>query len=435
MTACAPRTFSAFDSNLKFGIVALILALVTAGMILAAPPLQAQTFTVVHNFTGADGANPYPGLMIDRGGKLYGTTVRGGAGSCNIQGLSGCGTVFRVQPTGHGWFLNTLYSFHGTDGISPYSRVIFGPDGSLYGTTEQGGGVGSGTVFKLRPPASACKTALCSWSETLLYSFTGGQDGGSPYSEVLFDQTGNLYGTTYAGGDHHGGTVYELTPSNGWAETVIYNFGDSQDGEGPYGGMVFDASGNLYATASAGGYTGCNFGSYSGCGTVIQLKPSGSGWTETALYRFQNGSSGNTPEANLIIDGAGNLYGTTLGGGQHGGGTAFVLTPSNGNWEFNVVYPFTTNATDSGPFGPVTMDSAGNLYGTISGGGLYGYGAVFKLTPSNGGWTYTVLYSFTGADDGKNPSGTVVLDPQGNLYGTTLYGGASQFGLVWEIAL
>ncbi len=318
--------------------------------------------------------------------------------------------------------------------MAPYSRVIFGPDGSLYGTTAEGGGIGGGTVFNLKPPASFCKTVLCNWNESVLYSFSRGSDGGAPYSEVVFDHSGNLYGTTYAGGASGSGAVYQLTPSGGhWAEKVLHSFSGMPDGAGPYGGLVFDLSGNLYGTTSAGGYSGCSEGSYAGCGTVFQLTPQGSQWTENVLYRFYAGYSGDTPEANLMMDSSGNLHGTTLNGGQHGGGTAFALSQSNGNWSFNVDYSFTSCCTYSGPFGPLVMDSAGNLYGTINGGGEWGYGAIFKLTPSNGGWTYTVLYSFTDRDDGKWPSGNVVLDSQGNLYGTASFGGSLQWGLVWEI--
>ena len=215
---------------------------------------------------------------------------------------------------------------------------------------------------------------------------------------------------------------------------MIYNFTGLPDGAGPYGGVIRDAAGNLYGTTTAGGYSGCSEGVDGGCGTIFQLTPSGSGWAERILYYFQNGNSGNSPEASLIMDGVGNLYGTTLNGGQHGGGTAFELTPYGGLWNFSVAYPFTSCCTYSGPYGPLVMDNAGNLYGTINGGGNWGYGAVFKLTSSNGGWTYSLLYSFTNKDDGKWPSGNLVLDSAGNIYGTASFGGALQWGLVWELS-
>jgi uncharacterized repeat protein (TIGR03803 family) len=398
---------------------------------LATAPALAQTFTVIHTFTGPDGANPYAGLTIDQAGRLYGTTWRGGAGPCTISFLNGCGTVFRLTPHGQGWLFSPLYSFQGADGEAPFSRVIFGPDGTLYGTTSEGGAVGQGTVFNLKPPAAVCKASLCPWDETVLHSFTGTTDGGSPYSEVLLDQAGNLYGTTYAGGDHTRGTVFELTRSNGsWEETVL---SDLPDGKGPYGGLIFDASGNLYGTTSAGGYTGCDYGSYSGCGTVFQLTPSGSGWTTNTLYDFQSTSSGNTPLANMIMDGAGNLYGTTLDGGQYGGGTAFELTNSNGNWSFHVFYAFFPEEQDGGADGPLLMDSAGNLYVTVLTSGYFGYGQVLKLIPSDGGWAEYTLHTFTNGDDGRYPSGSLVMDSQGNLYGTASTGGAQGYGLVWEI--
>lgn len=209
---------------------------------------------------------------------------------------------------------------------------------------------------------------------------------------------------------------------------------DLPDGKGPYGGLVFDASGNLYGTTSAGGGTlGCDYGSYNGCGTVFQLTPSGSGWTTNALYEFQSTSSGNTPLATMIMDSAGNLYGTTVDGGQLGGGTAFELTNSSGNWSFNAFYAFHPEQQDGGADGPLLMDAAGNLYATVLTSGFLGYGQVIKLIPSDGGYTEYTLYSFTGGDDGKYPSGNLVMDSQGNLYGTASAGGAPGFGVVWEI--
>ena len=392
---------------------------------------QERTFTVIHTFTGSDGANPYAGLTIDQAGRLYGTTWRGGAGPCTISFLNGCGTVFRFTAHGQGWLFDPLYSFQGVDGEAPYATVIFGPDGTLYGTTSEGGALGQGTVFNLKPPVTVCKTSLCPWDETVLYSFTGTDDGGTPYSEVLFDQAGNLYGTTYKGGGHTWGTAFELTRSNGsWEETVI---SDMTNGQGPYGGLVFDSSGNLYGTTSAGGYGGCDYGSYGGCGTVFQLAPSGSGWTTNALYEFQPTGSGNTPLAGLITDSAGNLYGTTLDGGQYGGGTAFKLTNSNGNWSFDAFYAFYPYEQDGGSWGPLLMDSAGNLYATVLTSGYGGYGQVIKLIPSDGGWTEYTLHTFTNGDDGRYPSGNLVMDGQGNLYGTASTGGAQGYGLVWEI--
>jgi len=203
---CLGRPGKGFCKKLFSDIVRVALFLVAAGAMIAVPTAQAQTFSVIHTFIGPDGANPYAGLTIDQAGRLYGTTWRGGTGPCVMSGLNGCGTVFRLTAGGLGWVSDTLYSFRGTDGEAPFSRVIFGPNGTLYGTTSVGG-LGQGTVFNLKPPPTVCKTSLCPWDETALYLFTGSDDGGEPYSEVLFDHAGNLYGTTYEGGDHSWGTV------------------------------------------------------------------------------------------------------------------------------------------------------------------------------------------------------------------------------------
>ena len=438
------------DNSWIFGIsqaattVALAVAITFALTFGANQSAQAQTFSVIHQFTGGqDGANPYAGLTMDAAGNLYGTAASGGntGGGCAVDG--GCGSVFKLAYKGSGRIFAPLYSFQGgNDGSTPYARVIIGPDGALYGTTHQGGGSGCGgsgcgTVFRLRPPATACKTALCYWTETVLYQFTGGSDGGLPGNgDLVFDQAGNLYGTTTTGGvgSCNGGTcgvVYELTPSSGsWTESVLYSFAGGSDGGSPFAGVIFDKAGYLYGTASAGGNLACN--APYGCGTLFQLTPSGSGWVENVLYTFQGGSDGASPFGGLIFDPSGNLYGTTPSGGSGGGGTVFILTPSNGNWTLGVVYSFTGSGNSPGPSDNLIMDATGNLYGTTADEGAYGYGSVFKLTGSGGNWTNTSLHDFAGGSDGGNPAGSVVLDASGNLYGTTFYGGANGKGVVFE---
>ena len=393
----------------------------------------AQTFKVLHTFTGElDGANPSAGLTMDRAGNLYGTAARGGA--------TGYGTVFKLAYKGSSWVLTPLYSFPaGSDGASPYARVIFGPNGSLYGTTGHGGGIGGcgadgcGTVFNLRPSATVCKTALCFWTETVLHRFSGGSDGGSPYSAVVFDQAGNLYGTTSAGGSNNSGTVYKLAPSGGsWIETVLHNFTGGSDGSYPDAGLIFDNAGNLYGTTYSGGS-----GAF---GTVFQLTPSGPGWTENILHNFQSeGEGGCCPSAGLILDSSGNLYGAASAGGSRVGGTVFELTPSSGNWTFTVLYSLQGNGT--GPVRDLVMDKSGNLYGAAYTDGAHLSGSVFKLTPSHGSWTYTDLHDFTGGSDGGIPQSNLVFDASGNLYGTTVYGGSPSCGagggcgVVFEITL
>jgi hypothetical protein len=216
-------------------------------------------FNLLHSFTGGtDGGFPYAGVTMDKAGKLYGTTSSGGTGN---------GTAFRLSYRGSGWVFTPVYSFQGgSDGSSPEAKVTLGPDGALYGTTYEGGGSGCGgsgcgTIFSLRPSSRACKAALCPWTETVLYSFSGGPDGANPLAEVIFDQAGNLYGTTAAGG-LGGGTVFELIHrGSGWTKQVLYNFMGGTDGRYPAAGLIFDQMGNLWGTTVNGGSLGQ-------CGTV-----------------------------------------------------------------------------------------------------------------------------------------------------------------------
>jgi len=398
-------------------VMLLFLIFVLLFITLTAQPAQAQTFNVIHTFTGAkDGGFPSAGLTLDKGGNLYGTASGGG---------TGYGTVYQLKHKGSNLVFNPLYSFAGgTDGNGPAARVMFGPNGTLYGTTV-GGGNGYGTIFNLRPSPRACTTALCPWTETVLYRFTEGA-GGWPVGDLVFDQAGNIYGTTYL----PGGVVYELTPSGGgWTESVLYSFSGS-DGQSPESGLIFDSAGNLYGTTYAGGL--------SGVGTVFEMSPLGGGWTEKVLYSFQGGSDGAAPFAGLIFDPSGNLYGATSNGGQGGGGTVFKLTPSGGSWTYSLIYSFAGNKYNyCGPLGTLVMDGVGNLYGTTYCDGAYGLGNVFKLTPSGNSWTYTSLHDFTFGSDGGAPICNVVFDANGNLYGTTRYGGDNQdcgpCGVVWEI--
>ena len=327
--------------------------------------------------------------------------------------------------------MTPIYSFTGgDDGANPDAKVIFGPDGGLYGTTINGGGGGCGgggcgTVFKLTVPATACKSAVCTWAETVIYRFMGGSDGSGPaFSDLIFDQAGVLYGTTRFGGVADGGTVYELVPSGGgWTENVIYRFGGSPDGDLPNSGVILDGAGNLYGTTYYGGTDGV--------GTVYQLSPSGSGWDERIIHDFPgSGEDGVVPACGLILDPSGNLIGATPAGGSGGGGTVFQLTPSGGAWTFSLLYNFSAG---TGPYASLMMDAAGSLYGTTFTVGTDGYGSVFKLTSSGGGWTYADLYDFTGGNDGANPESTPVFDANGNLFGTTNAGGVYGQGVVFEL--
>jgi uncharacterized repeat protein (TIGR03803 family) len=427
MKNSAQHPKSNLNSFFQPATVGLAITILFALAFIAAQPAKAQTFQVLYNIAGGEnGELPNGGLAMDRAGNLYGTTATGGAQSCY------CGIVFMLKRSVHGWTFNPIHRFTGgSDGSYPQATVVFGPDGALYGTTG-GGGHGYGTVYSVRPKPTACTTALCPWSETVLYKFLGGpSDGYLPTDEVVFDQEGNLYGTTSRGGSHSNsctygggdcGTVFKMVPSNGgWTESLLYSFTGADDGSNPYAGLTLDAAGNLYGTALI---NGANSG-----GTVFQLTPSGSGWTEKTLYSFNpQGNGGYEPLNGLIFDPQGNLYGGTPTGGAGGAGTVFELTPLANGWSFNLLYSFFGG--ESGAAGNLLMDSAGNLFGTAY--SLYTNGLIYKLTPSNGSWTYTVLHQFNG-QDGQHPSGAIIMDAQGNLYGTTFSGGKYNWGVVWEI--
>lgn len=392
------------------------------------PAAQGQSFQVIYSFTGGqDGAYPSSGLTIDAADNIYGTAFSGGTGT-------GFGTVFSLSNTGSSWILRPLHQFTGgSDGAGPAARVIIGPDGALYGSTAAGGGGpcvlmngyhGCGTVYQLRPPARAPATVIYNWNSIVLNSFSG-SNGSYPQGDLTFDSSGNIYGTTINGGTPGWGVVYSLTRTNGrWAENVLYQAQGNGDGEYPWGGVVFDQSGNLYGTFSQNGPS-----SY---GSVYKLARSGSGWTESTVHGFTfHGNDGATPQGGLVVDSSGNLWGTTVHDAT-GGGTVFELTPSGGGWTYNFVYEL-SGGIDLGPYDKLLMDSAGNLYGTTYGDGRYGYGSVFKLTRSGSGWSYSSLHDFTGGSDGSNPFCRLAVDSSGNLYGTTFAGGASGKGVIFQI--
>lgn len=245
-----PRKRPFHDSVTSWLGLAIVLALAA----ISTQTALAQTFKLLHTFSGgAAGANPSAGVSMDRGGNLYGTTTWGGTGSV--------GTVYRLSKRGSGWVMASLYSFGaGQDGAQPWSGVVIGPDGALYGTTRIGGGngcgsgLGCGTVFRLTPPATFCKAVSCPWKETMLHRFTGAPDGNGPYSNVTFDVSGSIYLTTLYGGQYDAGAVVKLVPSHGWTESVLYGFQIANNiGYFPRAGVVLDQAGNLYGTTTWGG--------------------------------------------------------------------------------------------------------------------------------------------------------------------------------------
>jgi uncharacterized repeat protein (TIGR03803 family) len=312
-----------------------------------------------------------------------------------------------------------LHNFSGkSDGGSPVSALIFDSSGNLYGTTSAGGKFGFGTAFELT-------LVNGQWREKVLHNFAGyPHDGSDPESSLVFDQAGNLYGTTASGGPHSCGTVFELTPTaNGWTETVLHGFGCCNgDGLEPVSAVFLASNGDIYGTTLFGGTgTGC-LGRAPGCGTFFELSKSGGTWTETVLHSFAGVPDAALPWGNLVRDQEGNFYDTSIWGGNSncadGCGTIFELSPrSNGSWTSTVLYAPDGLTPGTGPIGGLIFDKAGNMYGSFNSDG------VFELSPSSGGWTETTIYSFKGGRDGSQPQSGVIMSPSGRLYGTTFWGG------------
>jgi uncharacterized repeat protein (TIGR03803 family) len=356
-------------------------------------------------------------VIRDSAGNLYGTTLYGGG--------SAVGTVFGVNKAGREFF---RYSFSGrADGAYPFGRLILDAKGNLYGTTSAGGttgtcnGAGCGVVFKLDKRGK----------ETVLYSFTGGKDGANPECSLILDSQGNLYGTTVAGGTSgtcNGagcGVVFKLNKKG--KETALYSFTGGTDGALPAAGLVRDTDGHLYGTTIVGGGSGACIKGYSGCGTVFEVDMAGN---ETVLHSFTGSNGdGSLPYAPVIRDKAGNLYGTTTFGGSAGAcggrtgcGTVFRLDAAG---DETIVYTFTGGQDGGNPSGGLLREASGDLYGTTPNGGPFDYGTVFKVD-ANG--TETVLYSWSNPSLGANPYATLIRDVKGNLYGTTLFGGDESCG-------
>ncbi len=400
---------------------ALIIALAFAAL----PSAQAQTFTVLHTLNGgSDGNAPGNGLTADREGNLYGTAYAGGILNCPPFDPPGCGTVFKLSRQGTGWVFSVLYRFTGvSDGWFPFAPVAVAPDGSLYGTTTFGGnngcsGLGCGTVFRLQPPPAICKSVSCPWTKTTLYEFTFGLDGAYPMGTPTFDQAGNVYDTALdSNKQFDAGSVYELSPANGgWTFNVIYEFPNSGGAGWPAGGVVFDGQGNLWGSGGYGGVENCGDPQLPDrCGSIYELIPSASGWTEKTAFGL-SASVGGGPTGSLVFDQSGNLYGNLLEDGPNGNGGVFQFNSASG--QLNILFSGVGNGENQyGPQGGVVMDQAGNLYAADPRTGANDLGFVFKLTPANGTWILTDLHDFTGGSDGSLPYGPLVVDANGNVYG------------------
>ncbi|MBV8889526.1 MAG: VCBS repeat-containing protein, partial [Alphaproteobacteria bacterium] len=407
-----------------------------------------------------DGANPSAGLIMDAAGNLYGTTKLGN----NPNGYGNVGVVFELTPTSSGWAETVLYNFCSqgggscVDGSQPQAGLIMDTAGNLYGTTYSGGGVGNpGVVFELTPSGNG-------WKETVLYRFCAQADcadGRNPTAGLIMDAAGNLYGTTSYGGKASplctGGTgcgvAFELIPNQqktAWTETVLYEFcsqSNCADGaiasQNPTAGLIMDGAGNLYGTTVNGGTIVANICN-DGCGVVFELTPNQqkTAWTQTVLYGFCSQfdcADGSQPTAGLIMDAAGNLYGTTSNGGDENDGTVFELMPSQQNttWTETVLHSFGSVAGDgTHPYASLIMDRAGNIYGTTFGNGIGGGAKVFELLPDGGGWTERALYAFcsqTNCADGGYVEAGLIMDAAGDLYGTGYQGGNQGKGVVFEL--
>jgi uncharacterized repeat protein (TIGR03803 family) len=402
-------------------------------LILALCAAAKPKYKVLHGFKGGGRDGGYPqngGLIFDVRGNLYGAITAG----------VGAGTVFELMPAKGHWREKILHGFTtNTDGGEPNNDLIFDGAGNLYGTTSVGGAGngGGGTIFELVPSRQG-------WSLTVLYVFCtqyGCPEGVPPAAGVVRDLAGNLYGTAVGGGPYYDGVAFELSPGvSGWSYTDLHDFdgeGGRNDGKYPYARLTFDAAGNLYGTTANGDL---------GYGTVFELKPDGSGgWKEKILYWFKGkpAGDGEEPFTDVVFDSSGNLYGTTLAGGiwndacEGGCGIVFKLSPSpDGHWKESILYKFSQAATGVNPSSRVVFDKAGNIYGTAGGGtGVCGggCGVVYKLAPqANGKWKYSVLHKFNFSDGGY-PGGGLIFDQKGNLYGTASIGGPGGAGVVFEI--
>ena len=419
---------------------------------LASPASAKWKEKVLYSFQGgSDGQTPAGGVVFDKAGNLYGVTNEGGS-TCPSPG---CGTVFQLAPPtqkGESWTETIIHGFNGTDGSIPVGGAIIDGNSNLYGTTAYGGSgtcllfgdnVGCGVVYELSPPTKKGGQ----WTYTVLYNFQGGKDGLFPWGNLVFDHYGNLYGATQFGGgkgttcnqyfDGNCGTVFELSPpkqkGGAWKERILHSFAGVADGKqigdgaNPNGGLILDSAGRIYGTTYFGGHNQpgiCAGGAGgTGCGTVFELIPpakKAGAWKEKLIYLFQGGQDAATPAAGVTFGMNHDLYGTTVFGPQNGYGTIFEVVKPSGKahvWKDKLLYRFSNGKDGSGPEASLVADAHGDLYGTARDGNPTS-GSVFKVAPpkkEGGNWVFSVLYGFTSAPDGANPTASLVFDKQGNL--------------------
>ncbi|HEY5046482.1 MAG TPA: choice-of-anchor tandem repeat GloVer-containing protein, partial [Rhizomicrobium sp.] len=374
-----------------------------AALAALALPAAAATETVLYSFPDPGTGYPLGTLTFDNG-SLYGT------GSGDEKAADG--QVFKLTNSGGAWKETTLLTFDGSNGSTPFTGPIRGPDGVFYGTTAYGDAYNGGNVYALSKKGGK-------WVNSTIWAFGGtAGDGMQPECDLVMDKSGNLFGTTFNGGTYNVGTVFELSKVNGaWTETVLRSFeGKNGGGWFPYAGLLMAGPDTFYGTTFYGGDRG-------GDGTVFKLFKSGGVWKEKVIYSF-GGSDGYEPWGTLIRDKNGALYGTTRNGGVSGGysdvGTVFMLSRSGGVWKEQVLHNFGADGDGANPLAGLTWGPSGSLYGTTSNGGDPGSGTVFELTQSGGVWTETILHSFGNNNgDGGFLQGGVTLDENGALYGTT----------------
>ena len=383
-----------------------ILVTCAAMALLATVAWAASAAKLIYSFAGSgDGEYTDTELVMDSVGNLYGTSVQGGT--------YGGGTVFQVTPAG---VHTVLYDFTGgADGGEPYKGVTLDTQGNLYGTAVTGGGGscegGCGVAFKLSNSGGV-------WTQTVIHTFTGGNDGSGPGSPVAIDKQGNVYGTTPTGGANGMGVVYQLRPGA---------TGGNDGGGGSASRLMIDATGNLYGV--------CTVGGTNGFGTVYKMSSVQGKWQFTTLYAFKDQPDGALPYGGVISDKAGNLYGTTYYAGVHDLGTVYKLTHGNGTWTESVLYSFKGGTDGASPISSLVADAAGNLYGTTSDGGAAACvcGVIFKLTRgATGKWTESVAYRFPGMPQPGFAYNGMVGDSAGNFYGATVHGGSGNDGAIYQ---